>query len=1624
MKFGTLIFSFCIVIGCCVEALDPDQLRILYNKLGGPTWSNQQGWSDPTNRNPKTWYGVGDDLNLKDNNLVGELPNEFFGVVSEFYAVRMSENPGITGALPGYTDSGVNNNLNAFECDNCRLTRLPTTFPPSLNYLSLSSNTLEPFSLLQFLNNAPNVVGFDFTDTPLGLDISSSDMLQALADRQKSIQQIYLRNCSLIGSLEQWPELLNLAYLDLANNELKGSIPDWLWISQMIETLHLYNNKLSGNSPQELATPKLASLLLSGNEFKGELPSLKEISQSIIYFSMSGCGLTGEIPLKDFVFPKLLQIDISGNYFSGAFPDITAPSLEAFYASYNQFEGGLPSLNYVNLTYFSVQGNSMKGTLPPSLFSLQKLEQFNVSVNHFSGSLPQTWSNPNLKGFSLFGNGLSGPFPSPANCTNIVYFEISDNHFSGKFPDFPHCSELFEFAADNNLFTSMPPSLNCPKLAYFDMTNNLLTGTFSTGFDAMPSLVNVGASNNNLTGSIPRFNSQSLSALILSNNSFTGTLPSTLSSLSSLTFFGVENNSLSGDIPDFTASTNLEGFSVSNNLFTSLPSFINNRNIKYFAADNNRLRGGIPSSVSNMNQLINFVVNNNSLSGELPGFNSNFLDFMDISNNLLNGSVPDFNTPSLQYLNMYSNNFSGDLNFDWFVNKGALMELLIYDNKLTGFLNDINNVEVETYLPASLDLHNNRINGTLNFNPLHRLSQKVVQLDLSNNLLSGNLNFQIVRSKRGNPTGDVIFTNTDLRSNSPLIVFKVSHNQLIGSVAMSNSLFPSLWNLFLNDNQFNGTLTGDLSGLVDVSNNQFKGQLNNGKGRVASLKAANNQFTSLFDVSTTNLDILTFLDVANNSIQLVGKGITLATNLRVMNLSGNPLKSFEHSYYSSLLQLTDLNLSKTTLSSNIPDEIGALRSLTNFDISYSHFYGRIPDSLGKLAYLTYFNASRNSIEGNIPSSFKYSRYLEVLDLSYNNLVGGIEESVGYLVSLTYLDLSNNFLNGTISNNVASLLDMKVLKASNNLLSGNLPGNFPHNINQLDLSNNTITGSIPDNFGELNLLVSLDLSSNLLKGNLPKSLEKLNHLENLYLESNEFNLPNALKPTWGEAINCDARENQWECPLPGWMLRHCKTSECKVSSNSSADLELRIVKKEQEQGQDEIKREIGNALNVSLDRITVNYVRDGGLFTPPTKRQNSSPSTLVGLTFSPPSQGKESEGSAQRNRDILLSLISDSQDIGTLSVLQYSETLSTSSGTTNAVINNGQKEAGDKLSTYAIIGIAVGGGVLLIIVIVVVIVAIVFAKRRKGNQDVGLEMILKSDVMLTDVTIGKCIGEGHFGAVYVGSWNNTPVALKSLKGEADVMNKWAEEVSLLSKLNHPNVVRLLGIYNANEIFYMVLEFYERGSLDNFLRNTEYSSKLNVSDLIFMAIEVSKGMIYLESKGIIHRDLGARNLLVTESDGKFCIKISDFGMSRETNFYETKDKKIPFRWAAPEVIQFSQSSFKADVWSYAVCLWEIFSKGEIPFRSYTNKQVVEIVVDQKKHLEKPAMCPDDVFALMEQCWSYEAKNRPTFLEIYNRVLKIHGALPTSTASPNIVSAEGFYHDEAPGKEELSVGVYQFG
>ncbi|XP_050988969.1 protein-tyrosine kinase 2-beta isoform X1 [Labeo rohita] len=287
-------------------------------------------------------------------------------------------------------------------------------------------------------------------------------------------------------------------------------------------------------------------------------------------------------------------------------------------------------------------------------------------------------------------------------------------------------------------------------------------------------------------------------------------------------------------------------------------------------------------------------------------------------------------------------------------------------------------------------------------------------------------------------------------------------------------------------------------------------------------------------------------------------------------------------------------------------------------------------------------------------------------------------------------------------------------------------------------------------------------------------------------------------------------------------------------------------------------------------------------------------------------------------------------------------------------------------------------------------------KESKNSDIYAEIpedspvsTCKFSISRNDIVLGRILGEGFFGEVHDGIYKSKTgervnVAVKTCKDcTADVKEKFMSEALIMKKLDHPHIVRLIGIIEEDPVW-IVMELYKYGELGNYLLENKH--KLTTVTLILYSLQISKALAYLEGVNMVHRDIAVRNVLVATPD---CVKLGDFGLSRyieEEEYYKASVTRLPIKWMAPESINFRRFTSASDVWMFAVCMWEIMSGGQQPFFWLENKDVIN-QLEQGVRLPKPERCPPTLYSLMTRCWAYSPRERPSFTELVCKLSDVH-------------------------------------
>ncbi|TNN52595.1 Protein-tyrosine kinase 2-beta [Liparis tanakae] len=270
-----------------------------------------------------------------------------------------------------------------------------------------------------------------------------------------------------------------------------------------------------------------------------------------------------------------------------------------------------------------------------------------------------------------------------------------------------------------------------------------------------------------------------------------------------------------------------------------------------------------------------------------------------------------------------------------------------------------------------------------------------------------------------------------------------------------------------------------------------------------------------------------------------------------------------------------------------------------------------------------------------------------------------------------------------------------------------------------------------------------------------------------------------------------------------------------------------------------------------------------------------------------------------------------------------------------------------------------------------------------------DRVKKHRIARDHVAVGRILGEGFFGEVHAGVYKSPAgerisVAIKTCKDfTAEVKEKFLSEAGLMKNLDHPHIVRLIGVIEADPVW-IVMELLDHGELGSYLLREMYI--LTTATLTLYCLQICNALAYLEGLSMVHRDIAVRNVLVASPQ---CVKLGDFGLSRyvdEQEYYKASVSRLPIKWMAPESINFRRFTTASDVWMFGVCAWEIFSMAQQPFFWLDNGQVIN-QLESGVRLPKPQRCPTAVSGLLTRCWAYEPHTRPRFSQLVCSLSDIH-------------------------------------
>ena len=253
-----------------------------------------------------------------------------------------------------------------------------------------------------------------------------------------------------------------------------------------------------------------------------------------------------------------------------------------------------------------------------------------------------------------------------------------------------------------------------------------------------------------------------------------------------------------------------------------------------------------------------------------------------------------------------------------------------------------------------------------------------------------------------------------------------------------------------------------------------------------------------------------------------------------------------------------------------------------------------------------------------------------------------------------------------------------------------------------------------------------------------------------------------------------------------------------------------------------------------------------------------------------------------------------------------------------------------------------------------------------------------------------LGVGAFGVVYPGRYRGRFVAVKVMSRQQDLLEQitadFEKEIDLYRRLHHPLIVDFVGASLIPGKLCMCTELIQRGSLEQLLAEADVPLALQTK----FALNIAEAVAFLHANNVLYRDLKPSNVMVvsTSPSSKVCCKIGDFGTARNvkdaTELYTyTAGQGTPV-YMAPEVLDVRPYNHKADVYSFAITLWQTATR-EKPWAAVPVWDVPARVIRGKRP-PMPATLPADYAALIRRCWAPDPNARPSFAEILELLLPI--------------------------------------
>lgn len=880
-------------------------------------------------------------------------------------------------------------------------------------------------------------------------------------------------------------------------------------------------------------------------------------------------------------------------------------------------------------------------------------------------------------------------------------------------------------------------------------------------------------------------------------------------------------------------------------------------------------------------------------------------------------------------------------------NLTELQVLSIPDNVFSGEIpGEVGNL----WLLRVLELQRNNFSGVIP-NSIRYMSSLVI-VNLSNNSLSGQIPDVLIGFGR---LSDIDLSNNVLGGGLLigeeclyLIHLKLSNNLFVDEIPGEIGKCLNLRTLLLDGNIFQGHIPEEIGGLLelrvlDVSRNSLTDEIPKELGNCLKLTVL--VLTNLVDFSE---DDDSSVGIFRGEFNAFEGGIPYEVfslpNLRVLWAPRGNFGGQLPSNWNESCSLIVLNLGQNKFTGLVHKSMVVMcKNITFLDLSNNALQGELPLQLS-VPCMLYFNVSKNSLSGLLPrfsdtscgnsfnsySEFFYEEniiqesysgkpiwieqiiadnFLVAHDFSWNSFVGPLasfsigNELLGKGVVSYRLFLNNNNFTGSLPSNLfpaCNHIHNFSINLSANRISGKINPELFLNclkLTEVEAADNLVEGSLPAEIGSLKMLRRLGLSKNRLSGSLPDQLGELNELKEILLGENNIT---GLIPLQLGHLTSLMILNLSQNSLTGFIP---------LSLENASNLEILLLDH--------------NALSGEI----------------PLVFSNLSHLTQLDLSFNnlsgriPHFQNFSDCRSFRGNK-----FLNSCPD-------QYS-VLPASNPVRPAVHKSHNRS---KPRTFVIAMVSSASFVLLILVVVFLVFLLgrrklsrITSLRIKGLvtfADTPVELNYDNVVGATgNFSISNLIGAGGFGSTYRAELApGFLVAVKRLSiGRFQGIQQFDAEIRTLGRLQHKNLVTLIGYYVGEEEMFLVYNYLSGGNLETFIH--EKSGNLVKWPVIYkIAIHIADALAFLHNScvpRIVHRDIKPSNILLDEELNAY---ISDFGLARLLEVSETHattNVAGTFGYVAPEYATTCRVSDKADVYSFGVVLLELISGKKSLDPSFSN------------------------------------------------------------------------------------------